>query len=159
MTDLTSDTPRVIMRLCGLTDSVVQVLSTRPYVNRKGLRSSAGQGWYGQYLKVYGFGCQVVTSAPFWAERGLSPLWFRVSSADWKFQEGIRPLLASVVPNAAWLFEDRTTGWQGYWVPLRVAEGRERDAVVRDLITQVEAISAQLAAHAQAELEVPPIAP
>jgi hypothetical protein len=159
VTDLTADTPRLILRLCGLIDSVAQQLLTRPHVSRKGLRASAGQGWYGHYLKVHGFGCQLIVSAKLWAEHGLSPIWFRVSDSGWKFSESLHPLLAPLVPEPSWLVEDRTTGWQGLWQPLRILEGREREAVVTDLLRQVEAIAAVLSADEQPERDVEPEGP
>ena len=67
VTDLTGDTPRLILRLCGLVDNAVQQLLMRPYANRRGLRASAGQGWYGHYLRIHGFGVQLIVSAQRWS--------------------------------------------------------------------------------------------
>lgn len=157
VTDLTSDTPRLILRLGGLIDSVVQqLLATREYADRRRLRAAAGMGWYGHYLRIHGFGCQLVVSAQRWAADGLSPVWLRVVGSDWKMWPSLRAPLASAVRDQACLTEDRVSDADGYWIAIRLAEGREREAVVADILDQIHEIALALEPLAQPSRDVPP---
>jgi len=145
--DLTGAAPRLVLRLCGLVDSVVGMLDHgRPHISRRGLRLSSGAGWYGYGLVIHGVGCQLIWSAERWADRGLSPLWFRVAGPSWKFSEASGRAVRAVVPDLSWVVEERATGWPGHWLPLRIAEGRDRQAVVNDLVGQIDRIAEQLGA-------------
>ena len=45
----------------------------------------------------------------------------------------------------SWIIEERTGFWPGHWLPIRIAEGRDRQAVVADIVSQIDRIAAELA--------------
>ena len=143
-TDLTGETPRLIVRLCDLVDAAVQELLTRGYADKKNLRATGSHSWYGHYLRIHGYGCLLAMHAGRWAAAGISPIWLRVSSSDWKFTEEIRLPLRRAVNDPATIQEDRGY-WEGFWIPIRLAEGRDRDAVLRDVLAQVDRVAQALA--------------
>lgn len=151
-TDLTGESPRLLLRLGGLVDETVQLVLTAPYANKKGLKASAGLGWYGHYLRIHGYGCQILFAAQRWAQHGISPLWLRVSSSDWKFPAHLGAPLRAAVTNEKWLFEEQG----GYWIALRILEDRERDAVIADLHAQVQRIAKVLGIHPERETDAAP---
>lgn len=155
--DLTGDTPRLVLRICDVVDGAVQQLLTRPFANKKSLKASAGQGWYGHYLRIYGFGCQLIMTAGRWSANGVSPVWLRVSSGDWRgLPEALRLPLRSAVDDPSSLIEDHAYGWVGYWMPIRLAEGREREAVLKDMLRQLERIAAVLGTYHEPGAGAPP---
>ncbi len=155
--DLTGDSPRLVLRMCDLVDGAVQQLLTRPFANKKNLKASAGQGWYGHYVRIHGFGCQLIMTAWRWSANGVSPVWLRVSTSDWRgLPEALRLPLRSAVDDPSSLIEDHARGWSGYWIPIRLVEGREREAVLSDMLRQLERIAAVLGTHPEAGTEAPP---
>ena len=141
--DLTGDTPRILLRLCEVVDGAVQQLLTRPFADKRNLKATAGQGYYGHYLRMHGYGCQLVVTASRWSAHGVSPVWLRVSSRDWKFPEDLRLPLRSALEDPSWLQEEH--GYSlGFWIPIRLTEGRDRDAVLRDMLQQLDRIAAVL---------------
>jgi len=153
--DITGDTPRLILRLGSVVDDAVQRLLTAPHINKKGLKASAGQGWYGHYLWIHGYGCQLVFTAHRWHTLGISPVWMRISGSDWKYPPGLGAPLRSAVPDEQWVFEQQGYG-SGYWVAIRLLEHRERDVVIGDIVDQVGRVAAVLGAYPQRESEAPP---
>lgn len=153
--DLTSDVPRLILRLCGLVDGAIESLLTLPYANKKGLKATAGSGWYGHYLRIHGYGCQLIVTAPRWAAHGISPLWLRVSNSGWRLPTALGGALRSAVMNERWLFEEQGY-WAGYWIAIRVQEERERDAVIDDIVLQIKRIASVLGEHPERESEADP---
>lgn len=146
LSELTSDTPRLLLRLSHLVDSVVQSLLQHPFANKKGLKSSAALGWYGHYVRIHGYGCQIVLTAHRWAQHGISPLWLRVSGGDWSFPSLLRVSLRQAIADERWLFEEHGSN-TGYWIPLRILENRDRDRVVADLVSQLLLVSDVLGLH------------
>ncbi len=153
--ELTSDTPRLLLRLSHLVDSAVQALLQEPFANKKGLKASAALGWYGHYVRIHGYGCQIVLTAQRWAQHGISPLWLRVSSSDWGFPGVLGVSLRQAISDEKWLFEEHGSG-VGYWIPLRILENRERDRVVADLVSQLLRIAKVLEQHPMRETEIFP---
>jgi hypothetical protein len=158
-TDLTGDTPHLVLQLCELVDGAVEQLLTRPFADKKNLKATAGQGWYGHYVRIHGYGCQLVMSSSRWSAHGVSPVWLRVSSRDWKFQEDLRLTLRSAIDDASWLQEEH--GYSvGFWIPIRLTEGLDRDAVLRDVLRQLDYVASALegrpAIPLPNQVEVPP---
>lgn len=152
--DLTGDSPRLILRLCNLVDGAVEQLLTRGFADKKGLKASAGAGYYGHYFRLHGFICQLAMTAKLWSTKGVSPIWFRVLTKE------PRRLLSEL------LLKSKSTGFDpgdliedrdgpGLWIPIRLAEGRERDAVLQDIAQQIDVIAAVLRDQPGAGVEVP----
>jgi hypothetical protein len=98
---------------------------------------------------VHGFGCQLIFWAERWAKFGISPIWFRVSSDKWKLPEGLHGPVADTLPDPTWLRAEDGRDWPGLWFPLRLMEGRERDVVIADVMSQLERVANVLSAHAK----------
>src|ERR1700759_2407070 len=98
-TDITGPSARRLLQFCEILDETVRLLSTRPFVNRKGLRSSAGAGCYGHYLLIHGYGCQFIFTAKRWSASGISPIWLRVSTNKWKYPQGLHGPMAETLSN------------------------------------------------------------
>lgn len=156
ITDLTGDTPRLLLRLGTLVDLAVQQLLTRSFIDKKGLKASGGQGWYGHYIRIHGFGCQLIMTAHRWSAFGLSPVWLRITAGAWAFPEALQPPLRGALDDPSWLFEDRSRYWSGIWLPIRLLEGRERDSVVENMVRQVERIADALKDHRELGTNGPP---
>jgi hypothetical protein len=146
-TDITGNAPALELQACALVDRSVERLLGRNIANKKGLKATAGKGWYGHYLWVHGFGCQLMFSAGRWAGHGISPIWLRVTSGAWKFPEGLGAPLSAIVADPSWIDEDRNSNWPGVWVPIRLLEGREEETVVDDMSRQLEAVADVLSKH------------
>jgi hypothetical protein len=154
--DLTGDNPRLVLRLCDLVDGAVQRLLTRPFADKKGLKASSGAGWYGHFVRIHGFGCQLIVSASRWSANGASPVWLRVS-ANWReVPERLRSPLRSALDDPSSLLEDRARDWTGFWMPIRLAEGREREAVLDDMLRQLDSVAAVLGTHPEAGTDITP---
>lgn len=142
---LTGDAPRLILNLCELTDGAIQEVLLWPFANRRGLRASAGKGWYGHYFRLHGFCCQLIVSASRWRTPGRSPVWLRISDSHWGVPTTVRALINTAISDPSWVDEDRSRGWEGYWMPLPLLEGREREPVVADLVRQIRLVAEALA--------------
>lgn len=154
--DITGPTPRRVLQLCEVVNQAWTILAREPYVSTKGLRASSGAGWYGPYLWIHGFGCQLIFSADRWASFGISPIWLRVASEKWKFPEGLQTPLAQTLREPTWMKEEDRGSWPGVWLPLRLVEGRELLAVVHDVVNQVKRVAQVLEAHARPTTETQP---
>ena len=143
-TDITGPTPRRVMQFCNIVDEAWSVIARLPYVSSRGLRVSAGAGWYGPYMRLHGYGCQLIFSAPRWSRFGRSPIWFRISTRDSKTPDGLYSPVSKALPDPTWLQEEQ----RGLWMPIRLVEGREKDVVVAAVVSQVQQIADALAPHA-----------
>ena len=160
ITELTSDAPGLMLRLCSVIDGAVQEVLTRPYADKKGLKASGGKGWYGHYFRIHNCGCQLLVSSERWSRFGLSPIWLRVMTREWKFAQEMRASLLNAVMDDSLIREEPVGDWQGFWVAIRLEEGCERDAVVQGILKQVERISKALSGYsADGSIPVAVVAP
>ena len=141
--DITGDTPRLIIHLSELVDATIQEVLSRPHANKKGLRATAGMGWYGHYFNLHGFVCQLAVTAWHWRRAGTSPIWMRVSTGKGRVPREVRAALAAVLPEPGLLHEDRRRP-NRFWFPIYLLEGEDRQAVVRDMVAQVDHIAEAL---------------
>jgi hypothetical protein len=155
LTDLTGNLATLELQCCHLIDQSVEQLLKKGAANKKGLKATAGRGWYGHYIWLESYGCQLLYSATKWSERGLSPIWLRVSAPDWSFPEHL-PDLSTTVSDSSWLHEDRNPGWPGIWLPIRLPEGREQQAVADSIVQQVEKVGRLLKTADQTESRISP---
>ena len=147
-TDITGPTPRHVMQFIQIVNEAWTLFSRLPSVSSKGLRISAGAGWYGPYMAVHGYACQFIFSADRWARFGVSPVWFQVAvKRGNNVEDRVQVSLASLLHDPSWLRTEAGNRVR-MWMPLRLLEGREKDTVVDDLVTQLTMVANVLATHA-----------
>lgn len=139
VTDLTAPTGRHVMQFCSVVDAVVASILPEDWASKKGLKASAGSGWYGHYIKLRGHPSLLTFSARMWAEHGQSPIWLRLFSPQWKFPEALERVVAGHLGNDAFVpFRDGV--WHGLWLPMPLLEGCDRDAVVDHIARHLRSI-------------------
>lgn len=141
LSDLTAPTPRHVVQLCGLVDAAVGRVLQESFACKKGLKATAGSGWYGHYLRLHDHGCQLSFSANMWHRYGRSPLWLWVRSPDWRSSEALDRALASRYGTDECFSVPNGLGSVGVWLAIRVLEGREIDLVVSDVVRQLSEVA------------------
>jgi hypothetical protein len=138
--ELTAINGRRTVQFGELASSITDELVARGEARVKGLRAAAGNGWYGRYLILRGYGCLLYFSAELWAEWGQSPLWITIKEVkrqEWVANQRIASALQAA-GMAFWFDED------GAHVPLRLPTGTELDEVRRSVLSQIGEIFAAL---------------
>jgi hypothetical protein len=146
--ELTGPTPARIIQFCQLVDDLVAALLKEFGFSKQGLKATGGAGWYGHYVRIHGFGCQVLTSAPFWQKHGTTPLWLRVGTAGepgWQFSPAAHEALVRGIGRDSVVLS-RERGSDGTLVPLRLRERVDRNQVLDHLVEQVQVAANCLAA-------------
>ena len=138
--DLTAPTARHVLQFCQIVNVVVENLLREPFASKKGLKASAGEGWYGHYLRLHGLGCQLSFDAQMWAQYGRSPVWLRVTSPSWRYSEPVERAMAEHLGTNGYVAL-RDGYWAGVWTPIGIPEGRELDAVVESIRQKLIAIA------------------
>jgi hypothetical protein len=138
--DLTAPTARHVLQFCHLVNVVVQRLLREPFASKKGLKATAGEGWYGHYFRLYGIGCQLSFNAQMWAQYGRSPVWLRVTSSNWQYSEPVERAMAKHLGGNACVAR-RDGYWAGVSTPVVIPKGRELDAVVEYMRQKLIAIA------------------
>jgi len=139
--DLTGPTARLVRQFCALVDGAIQVLLREPWASKKGLRASAGSGWYAQYITLHGHGCQLCFHAQMWEDHGKSPLWLRVAGPDWSYPErSEHAILSRIGPEGC--VKLRNKGWKvGIWLPVMIPAGREFDDTVSGVVSRLRDVA------------------
>ena len=71
----------------------------------------------------------------------------------------LRVPLAAALPDPTWLSEDATSFSPGLFLPIRLLEGRELDAVIADVMRQIDFVATVLQANpVSAPTTEPPVA-
>jgi hypothetical protein len=70
---LTGDAGRRVVQLCNLVNAVAQNFGAQPYADGANLKTTAGHGWYGRYLRLHGRVVLVHFSAHKWGKRAATP--------------------------------------------------------------------------------------
>lgn len=154
-TDITGQTPRVLLKCYRVVDKAFKVVKRhKEAVSTQGFGTNVGAGWYGPNFRFHGYTCSLMFSAQRWIKWGVSPIWFRIATKDNKTPEHLAIPIAAVLPDPTLL---RGEGSQGLWLPLRLTEGRELDAVVDDVVRQIHNFGPVLAAHPIGISAEPPI--
>lgn len=78
-------------------DAVENQLVGRGHADIKGLMRSAGNGWFGRYLKLAGWECLLHVNFDRWARQRPTPVWLRISD---KRAMGYSPLIEALHPLA-----------------------------------------------------------
>lgn len=153
--DITGDTPRLMIQLSDLVDEIEKELRARPYIDRKNLTAGVGKGYYGPYFRIHGFVCHLVMTAWWWKKSGVSPIWLRVSTTDRRLQEELRRSIGLVLDERDAIGVDEKGYFAGVWIPVRLLEGREKQAVINDAVSRLDRIGAVLAQYAPRSFEEP----
>jgi hypothetical protein len=131
--------PQRIIEYVRLLDDVVAMCLQQGSYDKKGLRSAAGPGWYGHYMRMSGNGVFLHLDPRKWASVRPTPFWLKVQGRDWsnweQERERLRPLEYETPPR---LLRDADRG--APVVPLFPLLGVERAAVLHDLFRQLEEI-------------------
>ena len=142
--DITGATGRRIVQFNQILEEVWKKVLRSEGVSKKGAGRSVGQGFYGQYFTMHGFPCLIIFWAERWAKFGISPIWLRIKDQKGQFPELLRGPLAKALRDPAWLKAEEQGSNMGLWVPLRLTEGREKDVVVQDVVSQIEQVGGVL---------------
>lgn len=160
--ELAAPSPRRLSQFVQIVNDVAGVCVQRGIADKKGLRSSAGGGWYGHYLRLPGAGAFLHISFDHWAVRRETPFWLWVKDiidGQWavtpRIRERLNKLELEVPPR---LLDDPY--WHCPLIPLFPPFGVEREAVVNCLVSQVADIgkligSAPLGIHTQNQVDIP----
>lgn len=150
--ELTSSIGRRIPQFGDLALTVADLVSAQGIGVTKGMRASGGNGWFGRYIVLENHGCLVSFNAKHWATWGESPLWLKVLGPRWSYSPDVRTALE----GSGIKFHDDPG--QGCFVPLRIAQGAERERVVEELVEQVRRVAAALP-KVEATVVAPPVQP
>ena len=93
-------------------------------------------------MRIHGLVCFLSFDAPMWAEHGRSPIWLRLTSPD-PYASKVEQAVARLLGPDGYV-RPGDVGRPGVWVPVRVPEGRERDAVIQSVVDQVLKVTAEL---------------
>ena len=107
-----------------------------------GLRATARRGEYGRYMLIGQQGIFLHLSARRWRERRETPLWMRIRSVNdaghWDFPSSEKAKLR------AWFGKDPPRVIEhgdSLWIPLYLPVGREKDAVIKAIIDQIDEVT------------------
>ncbi len=146
--ELTADTGRRIEHLNALIDDLATHAVSHPDVNRQGLRSSGGSGYYGQGLNLPGsWYAYLVFSAYMWSRYAATPLWLQLKNAGEH-----NPALVESVLAPLWGSRNQPVFAREWRIPLHPPTGVDRDAVLRSLKGQLDSVIA-LVRNAQHDQE------
>ena len=127
--------PKRMIDFCGLVKPVVARLEYRGVAHTRGLRPQADWNDTGRYFEsLETFGLWLGVALVPWRNKGVGPLWLRVSPGDYSnLGEHYRRLDE--------IFEDVEAGNDATYLPIRLQTGVERDEVIRDAADQIQRIA------------------
>lgn len=140
--ELTNSLPRRLLQYGQLVDDVTVRLVAQGLADTSGLRASAGNGWYGRYVRIHGCGCLLFVNAEGWANLESTPFWMRLNDANWEVSPALRAALERAQSDGILRFY---AGSRGIEVPLDLALGRDRSGVLDHLLGQVTNVASILA--------------
>lgn len=135
-----SDRGRRLCDFCDLVDQVTNALVATGAASTRGLRATAGKGWYGRYmLAPVGTQLRLAVSADNWAYRYPTPWWIRIWPQSQETAAAVRALDSD--PGIGYIDENPDgTLAVGIQPPL----GVENDAVLAELVRVTGMICAAL---------------
>lgn len=157
--ELTSSVYRRVIEFGTIVDDVTSALVDRGVASTKNTRSSGSNGYYGRYLFLRGVGTFLICDTRKWMKYASTPLWLSVYGTKWLKSDAIiahRSLAALESERPGTVFK-AGDGFPA--VALFVPSGVERDAVVRRVIEQVEAVATLIAPLGVDTPDAPPAPP
>jgi hypothetical protein len=127
-----------IVQFGQIASDLTDILVNRGDASVKGLRATGGNGWFGRYLMLRGYGCFLSYSSYHWTEWGGTPLWLEVKGHDWS----ILPSIKNHMANSGIPCESSDDGL--CCIPLTLLTGVEREAVIDYVLVQLDRIIAAL---------------
>lgn len=131
--DLTSDIGRLVLQFGQIVGTLAEHLVSRGDGDTKGLRPTAGNGWYGRYIRLRGYAGLISYSLDIWKRHGTSPIWLAVKGPDWKRSEAV----VAALESSGIAFHEADS-W--CWIAIRLPTGVERDAVISHALDQISAV-------------------
>jgi len=144
LSDLTGPTGRLVLQCCATVDGAVELLLPEEWASKKGLKASAGAGWYGHYVRIHGHGCCLAFDARMWSSRGRSPLWLHVFGPDFKYSECAERAIVNHLGRERCITVRDSGDLTGLWLPIDLPLGQEREEVVRSVASQVKDVAEAL---------------
>jgi hypothetical protein len=125
-----------------LMDLVDELVENNPRFNTDNLKTGGNKYSYARFFKLDGLGCFLYHSSELWMLHQETPLYFCISSKDWKTGERI-----SIMEHLVFAFKranlrhypDTDTGGSNpaLALPLTILLGPDKDAVYEDLNRQI----------------------
>lgn len=151
--ELSPQTGRRYGQFCDLVDRATEQLIQKKIADKKGLRTKGIKGTYGQYMRLKGCGCCLGVDPYLWASHAETPIWLDVADEKWRRTKLIKNALKDLFnANPPHAFE--TEGL--FCIPIYLPLKAEQDAVVKEIIRQVEQVEAMLPDRRNAEQSPPP---
>lgn len=142
--ELTTHVYRRIPQFGSIVDDVTRLLVEKGLGDTRGLRSAAGNGYYGRYLRLNGMGAFLISDVRKWMKYASTPLWLSVYGWKWRSSSPtpIRQALTQLeMASPPRMF----MGGDGFpTVALFVPVGEERDRVIQSVFEQIEDVAASL---------------
>jgi hypothetical protein len=138
--ELSSVSPQRMKQFIELVDALVTRLQAGGLASKNGLRQASTQFEQGHYLKL-GWCCAFVhTDIVKWATFRATPVWLRLHGVDWKGSASeVRQRLAVLerqTPSRLLFRPDEVR--DSVFIPLRLKQNSEYEAVLQDLFEQVK---------------------
>ena len=137
--DLSGPAARLTMQCCSVVDGAIKMLLREPWASKKGLKASAGAGWYGHYVKLHGHGCLLCFHAPTWKTHGASPLWLRIADSEWKYPDKAEHALVGRFGRDRCIPIEK-----GLWLHIALPVGLEYEPTVNSVADQVRDVAGAL---------------
>lgn len=140
--ELSSSIGTRIYEYCELVNIVTDKLRALKICSTKGLKTSAGFGYYGRYMRITDkYGCALRFDAEMWSDYRETPLWFLIYEIEmkkWIYPTNAKRLLKKLeFENPSRLIDDPAT----LYIPIFLLTGVEQDEVVDHIIVQINEIA------------------
>jgi hypothetical protein len=122
-----------LVDLDSILNEAAAILQAEGIADLRGLKWSAGQGWFGRYLKLGGWECLLHVNFSRWGRQRPTPLWLRVSSSDVEVVDALAPL-ASEQPSRFLNDDGRNQ------IPIRLPTDVGRDEVMDEVLQQLREV-------------------
>lgn len=139
--ELTASIGTRFIQFCRLVDDVVNHLVADGLASVSNVRTSAGAGLYFRPMKIHGYGCYLQVNSEHWIRRRPTPVWLSIRDREWRPARVAKEALATLQLADPQRVLD---GGDDMLVPIRLALGVERPAVVESVLAQVREVAALL---------------
>jgi hypothetical protein len=140
--EVSSQLGRRLVQFNRIVNKVTEKLVAEGFGSIKGHQASAGENWYGRYIRMSGYGCLIRFIANYWADWRETPLWLNIKEVGekgWSVTPSLRRGLESLeIENPPRLFFDKNDGSPN--VPLFLPFGAEQSEVVDAIVKQIKEV-------------------